>query len=265
MRRVFAGIVVVLACAPQDDPPPTLPDDLVAQYAEARCGAMVRCDCDPSGFVDLAMCTAAMHAQYDDRVAALREQDAAYDPRCLAAVIDYWRSPEACGDPIDAAGVPYCSLVLGDRTQGEPCASMATNSFSASSCAEGLYCRGGESCDTPGPGIELAIGEPCVDVGFACIDGSYCDAATGVCAPRLGVGEACDTAAACDAQTWCAGLEVDHAGTCSVRGAPGDACDGAASWDGRACAADVDDPTIDHYCVDGTCSDRVPAACGPWL
>ena len=267
MSRPTALFVALLAaCAPHDADAPSVPDDLVDRYAAARCGAMFRCDCDPAGWIDLAMCTSAMHAQYDARVAALREHGGGYDAACLAAVVEYWDSPDACADPIDAPGVPYCALVQGEQGVGEACASMSTTSFSASSCAAGLHCRGGETCEPPAPGIELAQGEPCIGAAYPCTDGSYCDAATDRCALRLGAGEACDAAAACDAQTWCAGLEApETAGTCTPRGDPGEACTGAPSWDARACAPEADDPTIAHYCVGMICSDRVPAACGPWL
>lgn len=265
----IAGFVAAtLACAPQDDPPATLPDDLVDRYAAARCGAMFRCNCDPAGWIDLAMCTAAMHARYDAKLLSLREHGGEYDAGCLAAVIEYWSSPDACGDPIDTPGVPYCALVIGDQPEHAPCGSMTTTSFSASSCAAGLYCRGGETCEASAtlPSIELGLGERCSEAEYACVDGTYCDPGTERCTSPQGAGAACDLPPACDDETWCAGLEApDVAGTCTPRGAPGDACASAVAWDTRPCALEAGDPAILHYCVEMTCTERVPAACGPWL
>lgn len=269
MTKALAGrclLVAALAgCGPQGgEAPPAIPEDLVAQYAEARCTAMFRCACAPAGWIDVAMCTAQIHAQYDARAEALRATEAAMDAACLADVLAYWRSDAACGDPREAAGVPYCALVRGTGALGEPCASMTTHSFAASSCDDGLYCRDGEICDDPPVAIELALGESCGEGSFACAEGLYCDGATGACATRLGIGGVCDAAAACDADAWCVGFDDENAGVCEARRGEGEACE-ATSWDPRPCMPEVGETrSYAHYCVDQTCTGAVPAACGPW-
>lgn len=262
--RALAAALLA-GCGPAADDAPSFPDDLVAQYAQARCGAMFRCGCAPSGWIDVAMCTAQMHAQYDARAEALAMTGVGVDAACLADVLAFWRSDAACDDPRVASPVPYCALVGGQGELDEPCASMTTYSFAASSCGSGLHCRDGSVCDDPPVGIELAAGQACLAAAFACADGLYCDEGTGVCAPRLAAGAACAQAAACDETSWCAGIEVATPGVCETRAGQGEACTGT-SWDPRPCAPEIEGGrSFAHHCVDGVCTGAVPAACGTWL
>jgi hypothetical protein len=260
-RRGVEAIAVLFAagCSPSVGLGDAIPEDFVDRYAAARCGAATRCACDPSGWVDEAMCTAAMHMQFDDRVAALRDDGVRLDAVCLDALIEFWGSAAAC-DP--GARVPYCALVRGEAELDEPCASLSSHGFSASSCVDGLFCSAGEACSEPPVEVELQLGASCIDAQYACVDGTFCDDAGGVCATKRGEGNECRIAAACDDTTWCAGLDGETPGTCTARAGEGEACASTSAWDARPCQQ-VDGAS--RYCVDGTCTLAVAAACGPWL
>lgn len=261
-RRGEWSLVLVLtsACSPALATRERIPEDFVERYAAARCEAASRCACDPSGWVNTAMCTGAMHSQLDERVAALRDDDdVTYDPECFDALLAFWASDDAC-DP--TADVPYCVMVDGDGAFADPCSSMATHGFSASSCGEGLYCSVDGECSMQAPTISVQLGEPCDAGGYACVDGTFCDLDAGVCSTKLTAGNPCAASQACDAASWCAGLGGEEPSMCVARAAEGEACESTSAWDGRACLP-VDGTT--RYCVDGTCTFEVASACGPWL
>lgn len=258
-RLLVLGLVLHGACSPSGVTPTEIPVDLVDLYAAARCGAVTRCACEPSGWVDAQMCTAAMHSQLDDRATTLREHDATFDAGCFDELLAFWESPEAC----DAtASVPYCAIVHGEGAVGESCASLATQGFSASSCSSGTFCAAEGTCSEAPTPIELHLGEPCIDAQYACVDGTYCDTDTGVCATRIAAGSQCFQIQACSEDTWCAHYEPDGPGTCEPRAEQGEVCGSTSAWDARACLP-VDGAS--RWCVDGTCTFAVAAACGPWL
>lgn len=247
------------ACSPSALESTEIPEGLVDRYAAARCGAVTRCACEPSGWVDATMCTDSMHAQLDERVTALREHEVMYDADCFADLVGFWDSPRAC----DAtAAVPYCTIVHGEGEIGGSCASLATHGFSASSCASASFCDAEGICSEAPPQIELGLGEPCVEAQYACVDGTYCDTDTGVCATRIAAGSQCFQLQACTEDTWCADYEPDGPGTCEPRAEQGEACGSTSAWDARACLG-VDGAS--RWCVAGTCTFAVAAACGPWL
>lgn len=252
-------LLLAAACSPIAHPTTEIPEDFVDRYAAARCGAVTRCTCEPVGWIDEGMCIEAMHAQLDETVARLREQDVAFDAECFADLVAFWDAEDAC----DAtAAVPYCAIVHGDGVVGDPCASSSTHGFSASSCAEGTYCGAEATCSEAGPSIELQLGEPCLHAQYACVDETYCDGESGTCVTRIPAGEQCVEVHACAASTWCADYGPDGPGTCAPRVGEGEACDSTSAWDARPCL-----PTDgeSRYCVDGTCTFAVAAACGPWL
>ncbi|MBX7078906.1 MAG: hypothetical protein K1X88_06935 [Nannocystaceae bacterium] len=259
-----AWLLGLLACGPGEvAPPPELPQDFLARYAAARCEALVRCDCEPAGFVDAAMCTATLHAQYDERVAALRDAGVVFDPACFADVIAYFESDEACADPQQAAPLPYCSVARGDGEAGDACSSLSLHALSASSCAEPTICAGGERCAEPTTPVAIGLGQPCAQQPWACAEGLWCDAGSDTCRERVAPGSQCDAPAACDASGWCA----PEGGTCVARVGAGAACESSVAWDPGPCAPDDTQlpRSFTRWCVDGRCSGRVPAACGPWL
>ncbi len=265
-RCVSAAVLLLgaLGCGPGEvAPPPQLPQDLLARYAAARCGALARCGCEPAGFVDAAMCTAQLHAQYDERVAALRDAEVVFEPDCFEDVIAYFESDQACADPREAAPVPYCSVARGEGEPGDPCSSLSLHALSASSCAGPSICAAGERCAQPSTPVAIGRGQPCAAQPWACDDGLWCDTISDACRERVAPGSPCDTAAACDASGWCA----PELGTCAPRVAEGAACDSNVAWDPGPCAPDEAEPprSFTRWCVDGRCSGRVPAACGPWL
>lgn len=242
------------------------PSDAVSRYAEARCGAMFRCACESTGFVDDAMCRAEIHARWDDDATALHDADVRFDAACFDRVLAYWASDAACGDPADAPGVPYCVLATGTAAGDEPCASLGGHAFTASSCPASQACLAdgdGGHCGTRGTPAVRGVDEPCDGVAAVCEEGSFCDLAAGRCALRRGLDDDCSGAAPCDLALWC----DDTAGICRTRADAGQACPTGAAWDSRPCAPDtVASPpaSFTRYCVDGSCSGRVPAACGPW-
>lgn len=262
LRRAFVlacTSALCTACSPTLTTPERIPDTFVERYAAARCGAVSRCACDPAGWVDDAMCTAAMRQTLDERIAALREDDVAYDGACFESLVAFWDSADACDPNADA---PYCAMVVGDGDLGDACTSVATHGFSASSCDTALFCGAEGECTMSPSSISVELGESCVAALSSCIEGSHCDPTAGVCAADLGAGSPCALPQACDEASWCAGLEGDTPGTCLPRAGEGEACESTSAWDARACAR-VDGAT--RYCVEQTCTFAVAAACGPWL
>lgn len=251
--------LLAAACSPSAASTTEIPADFVERYAAARCAAPTRCACDPSGWVDTSMCVDAMHALLDDRVEALREQDVRFDTGCYDELLAFWESDAAC----DAgASAPYCALVRGDGDLGAPCASVATHGFSASSCSEGLFCGADARCSEPAPPIELHLGEACLEAQYACVDGTFCDTDTGVCATRIEPGQQCFHPTSCIDAAWCADYGPDGPGTCEAKVGEGEACDSTSAWDARPCLPEGGES---RYCTGGTCTSAVPSACGPWL
>lgn len=88
--------------------------------------------------------------------------------------------------------MPYCAIVHGEAEVGESCASLATHGFPASSCASASFCDAEGICSEVPPqielelGLELGLGEPCVEAQYACVDGTHCDTHTGVYTTRIG-------------------------------------------------------------------------------
>ncbi len=265
VRSLGFTILLAWGCLADDDAAPSVPADLIARHTAARCDAAMRCECRPPGWIDREMCVAEIHARLEARLDALRSTDARLDSDCLDSVLAWWRSSDACADPSTVASVPYCAVASGEQAEGERCASLTTHAFSASSCADGLYCGAGDVCSVAPTVIELAAGEPCVDAPYACVDGTWCDGDTGRCAPRSSARAPCTATQACDAQTWCAGLDGDTPGVCTPRGGTGADCTGATQWDPRPCAPEqIGERSFTRWCVDDRCTGRVPAACGPW-
>lgn len=256
---IALGVVTALgaACGPAIDEGDRFPDDFVAQYAEARCGAVSQCACEPLGWIDDAMCTGAMHSALDDRVDVLAELAPTYDLECLDALLAFWRSPDACDADVR---VPYCRLAAHDGAVGDACVSIATHGFFVSTCADGLLCDGDGVCAEPAPAIELQAGETCTGHGVYCTPGTFCDG--GVCTEALAAGSACAVPQACDDASWCAVPDDAETGTCLARAGEGESCASQSAWDARACAP-VDGSN--RWCVAGTCTFAVAAACGPWL
>lgn len=270
-RLARAWVIAVLGgCGPardDDGGSATWPLDAVDRYAEARCDAMFRCPCATTGFVDVAMCRAEIHARWDDDAAALRDAAVEFDPACFERVLGYWASAAPCDDPAAAVPVPYCVLATGMAGGDEPCASIAGRAFAASSCPASQVCLadGGDGhCGTRATPSIRGLGEPCDGAAATCAEGLFCEAAAGTCAARAGLDAACSDAQPCELALWC----DDTAGTCRVRAEAGEPCPAGAAWDTRPCAPDtVASPpaSFTAYCIDGTCSGRVPGACGPWL
>jgi hypothetical protein len=249
-------VAIALACGPSPDEPDRFPDDFVAQYAAARCGAVPRCACDPAGHVDEAMCTGAMHSALDDVVVALAELDPVYDLECLDALLTFWGSADACSSNVR---VPYCRLAEREGGVGDPCVSIATHGFYVSTCTDGLVCDD-RVCVGSEPSIELQAGEPCHRHGVYCTSGTFCDA--GICTATRAVGSECAVPQACDDASWCAVPDDSEVGTCTARAGEGEACDSDSAWDARAC---LPSDGASRWCVSGTCTFAVAAACGPWL
>jgi hypothetical protein len=136
-----------------------------------------------------------------------------------------------------------------------------TGGLSAGACKGESSCWAGRCASSAVP--KVGLGEPChPDLGVACSEPGasfYCGAG-GVCRPRVGLGESCDTPRACDSDTsndfylYCSGITPGggELGECRERIPVGSACD----------PREYESCEFPGYCShSGSCIKQWPAVC----
>lgn len=176
---------------------------------------------------------------------------------CSKVYVGTKKPGEACEEQNDCAsspeGIVTCtpwSIPTGDggRVEGQQCTLLRRAASRGDSCdysgpdhpsaladcftpeGDALLCDATtKTCQPPAP-----IGATC-SYGSYCTDDAYCTAtsssAPGLCARKLGVGQACADNTQCEPQLWCDTSEV-----CAARKPPGAACEYSAECASRYCS-----------------------------
>lgn len=168
-------------------------------------------------------------------------------PSCAAVFTGKVADGEACYQTSECADASYCTS---DVRQACPGACALKKSAGASATAD-VECQDGHYVYGQQCAAFAAVNTSCAPVGASqqeqsCVSGSYCDAATLTCKPKLAVGSACTSSAQCPRLRPCVG------GTCQALAGVGETC-GYGSGQ-RFCALDL-------HCL--TASITEPGTCQP--
>ncbi len=257
--------------------------DYCDDWSRTVCDFARRCDCLAGGTVE--MCRTLMGNQCANDVeapvdAGTRTFDAAAAGDCLS----WYRSILSSCTLGDLEGGDACDrMLVGTHAENDSCdvdddclpalecyrgrcARMPLAGeacLDGTTCAADLFCADDERC-----AAYRTQGQPCPEGDLACADGTYCDARTTTCEPRLRSGEDCrHDNAACADDLYCSIVN----GVCQPYPAAGGDCgdsSGACAegfWceavsrvcrallpDGEACTDDAQ--CVSDTCTTGTCA-----------
>lgn len=241
--------------------------DEAERYADAMCGAIDACGCQPR-YGDADACRETL----GDAFSRSHASGLAIDHDCFDAVL----SSAGFGDCSETTHWPLawnCAVLHGRKGEGASCdatAERAVPPFRADECGLGLRCAQGRCVDLDDP-LRLpepakALGDPCeASAPAGCFGVGLVCSAQGRCELAPALGEACTTNHGClsgsvavhGPNAYCQGLGSADVGVCAVTLAAGSPCDPA---DNFACDGE---PTYFGWCdpSTSTCRTRAPAVC----
>lgn len=236
------------------------------EFAEARCAALLSCDCPVVPFEDVAACEASMHNQFEGVISFFA--DGTFDSECFDEIVAYYDAAD-CETPLEVAAqslAPACDLYFGDAAVDEACVLKKDTAIHGHTCGEGLRCVNtieGRLCRPDGDVSHLLEpGEPCVSADGVigpCVGGYFCDTVSSEnCVVRRPAGQPCVSNSWCESGLWCDKFTDPDLPVCATKLAVGARCPTTA-----ACAPPIctDDGCERPLCAGAVCQRGVPQAC----
>ena len=236
------------------------------EYAQARCAALLSCECPVMPFEDVAECETSMENHFEGVVGIFEE--GIFDSVCFDEIVAFYDAAE-CETSLEiAAGAlaPPCDLFSGTAEVDEPCVLKKDTAIHGHTCGEGLRCintLAGRVCRPEGDGSHLLQpGDPCLSeegVAGPCISGYFCDTVTSqTCVVRRPVGQACVSNAWCEPELWCDKFSDPDFPVCALELPVGAECPTTAACAPPTC---TDDGCERPLCAGGVCQRGVAQAC----
>ena len=229
-------------------------DNAAEVLLDAQCAAVERCGCGSRDDCE---------AQFGDPIREMFDTltgKAAFDADCFEQVLAELRD-DACTDTLE-----HCDLFVGSKEVDTQCVSFYGTAHHASDCGPGLMCRssgcggfGSPPAERRGPGERCNPQAPTE----ICQVTLYCDEREPACVAELPDGAECQQWHACSTLSFCAGYGAAGTGVCTPRLQVGEPCD---RDDDRSVCALAYDEAGDYsptQCSDGTCQvvESGPALC----
>lgn len=252
-----AGVFAVFSltgCGPSqvEPPPPSTAEG--RKVAKALCAAREVCGCSDARFTSTAQCESEIASIFDAAV----QDGLVLDSACLEVGLESEIVQECPTWPWRPEDLP-CAILRGTKEQGQPCKSYSTlQPLSVSDCNEGLFCYDG-TCQAELPPIPAKLpGDLCTkDAGCGAVD-LYCGQDQ-TCHSLRTSGQSCDDYLACGNGLYCEGLGAGTTGICAPRVETGGACN-PKDWGG---CESPDFPNSVYWCDSqtSTCAPGQPAVC----